>query len=669
MSRRRPRPRKQLVRADPSGSPLATKRETLAARRSLLAPLLLTALVLVLTADERVFGLLTDGQIMTRTAYSIGELGELGVARGPVVNIPRPEGDAVTRYGIGPSIVRVLPVWLAGRWERAFGQASSQTLFVLENILLILGAAASAGGLVRAWGGADRDVARAVVACGIASPLWGYACSDFSEPLQAALIGGLFTAAVRSRGPGISPARSLVLAGAAGASAGAALLSKSVFIVLLPAAVALVAWGAPTGTRLRRALAAVAGAAPFVALWLAFEIVRFGRPFASYQGEHFNHPVLDGLWRLTVGVNKGLLLYFPLALLVVPGIRRVLSRDRQGGVVAVLFAVFLLVSTAAWWSWDGTAGWGPRLLVPLVPLLAALAILGAATLPAVVFRLLFVAGLAVNILGALQPDAVTAWYYTTLPNRPLSAEERTRWPEFACETNPGTGQVELLALHDVARKAALSPIRLHAFLLAKRIAGGDVLAAIRKPPWRTDVPGQEIATPLERAIRASDMLFFTSSFRWPHLGMSLTRNPKQLDTAFAYVDCVMDQALRGQDLKDGERAVSCAETLFDMAPSPLSAVTLAEAYRLANRREQFVEFVGTLPAEWKRTPEFGIVLALLHRDIGDERMARDNLAMVLRFAPSPEYQRLWDLPLSRWPSTFREIQLWTVPSLRPKGSG
>ena len=631
--------------------------------------LLVAALVLAVTADERVFGLVTDGQIMTRTAYSVFALGELGMARGHPVNTLRPAGDAVTRYGIGPTLVRVLPVALAGPWERAFGVGSSQTLFVLMNILLILGAAAAAGALAKGWGGGDAEAAWTILACTSASPLWGYVGSDFSEPLQAVLVGALFAAGVRSHDPGLSTRRSLVLAAAAGALAGSALLSKSIFIVLIPAAVVLVTWGAPAGSRLRRALAAAAGAAPSAALWLAFEIARFGRPFASYQGEHFNHPVLDGLWRLTVGANKGLFLYFPLALLAIPGFRRVFKRDRMGAIVAVGFTGFQIVSTAAWWSWDGTAGWGPRLLVPLVPLLAALGVLGAAALPALVFRVLFVAGLGVNLLGALHPDAVTNWYYFTLPNRTLSPEERTRWPDFACTTNPRTGEPEVLALHEVARHAAFSPIRLHAFLLAKRLAGGDVLAAIRKPPWRTDVSGQEIATPIERAFPASALVFVSSSFRWPHFGMSLTRGAGQVDTVLSYVDCVFDQALRGQDLKDGERAVEFAEKVYGMVPGPQSAQTLAEAYRLANRRTQLGEFVMSLPREMKKTPEFGVVLALAARDLGDEERARTNLAAVLRVAPRPEYQRLAALPVSEWPATFRDVQLWAAPGQRPKESG
>ncbi len=376
--------------------------------------------------------------------------------------------------------------------------------------------------------------------------------------------------------------------------------------------------------------------------------------------------MLDGLWRLTVGANKGLFLYFPFALLAIPGFRRVFARDRKGAMVSAGFLGFLVFSTAAWWSWDGAAGWGPRLLVPLVPLLAALAVLGASALPKIVAGALFTAGVGVNLLGALQPDGLTYFYYFTLPNRPLSAEERPRWPDYACVTNPATGAPELLALYEVARKAALSPIRLHAALLGKRLHGKDLPGGALAPPWRTDVPGQEIATPLERAVPASGLVLLSSPYRWPHLGMSMMRKGGPPDTVLSYVDCVFDQALRAQDMKDGERSVTFAEKLYRMVPGPQSAQTLAEAYRLANRREQLKQFVVSLPRELKRAPEFGVVMALLARDMGYEENARSNLSAVLRAAPRPEYQRLADLPVSDWPATFREVQLWAQPGLRPK---
>ena len=41
------------------------------------------------------------------------------------------------------------------------------------------------------------------------------------------------------------------------------------------------------------------------------------------------------------------------------------------------------------------------------------------------------------------------------------------------------GAVRLLPVHDVANHAALSPLRVNAWLLATRFSGGDILAALR----------------------------------------------------------------------------------------------------------------------------------------------------------------------------------------------
>jgi 4-amino-4-deoxy-L-arabinose transferase-like glycosyltransferase len=416
-------------------------------RRPFFFALGLSALVLAFTTDERVFGLVTDGQIMTRTAYAMAALGEIGIARGHAVDVARAGGDAVTRYGMGPSLARVPVTALAGSFEDSFGPGSSQTLFVLEQILFVLLAAGAAGALARALGADAAGTRRAILATALASPLWAYVSADWSEPLQTACVGGAFACGALAGRPGAR--RQDALTAGAGALAGFALLSKSVFVVLLPLVLAVVVLEAPRGKRGSRSLAFLAGAAPFAALWLAFEIVRFSRPFASYAGERFSHPVFDGLWRLTVGPNKGLFLYFPLALLAIRGLPR-LARERRSLALALAgFSLFLLVTTAAWWSWDGTSGWGPRLLVPLVPVLAALAVVGAAAMPPVVFRVLFGIGVAVNALGALQPDAVLTWYYATVKPRTLTANEARAFPAFATEPDPAGG-VRLLPIHDVA---------------------------------------------------------------------------------------------------------------------------------------------------------------------------------------------------------------------------
>jgi len=628
----------------------------LADRRPILFALGIAAFVIAFTTDERVFGLVTDGQIMTRTAYAMSALGEIGIARGHPVDIARPAGDAVTRYGMGPSLVRVPVTALAGPFENAFGPGSSQTLFVLGQILLVLLAAGAAGLLARAVGAGAAGTRRASLAAAIASPLWAYAGSDWSEPLQAACVGGAFACAALATQEGVSPRRASALAAFAGAAAGFALLSKSILIVLFPCVLAVLWFGSERSARARRSLAACAGWLAPAALWFVFEIVRFGRPFASYSGERFSHPVLDGLWRLTVGPNKGLFLYFPLALLAVPGVVR-LARERRSLAFALSgFSLFVLVTTAAWWSWDGTSGWGPRLLVPLVPLLAGLAVLGSQAMPSLVFRVLFGIGVLVNAVGALQPDGALAWYYATLKPRPLSPAERSDFPAFAYEVDPASSGIVLLPIHDAAMHAGLSPLKVNAWLLMTRFGGGDVNAALAKPPWRTDVRGQEVAALPERVIPASALVFLTSPFRWPHLGMSLTRRGDETDTVLSFIDCLYDQELRAQDMRRPDRAIEFGEELYRRVPSPQTITALAEAYRLAGKRETFRDFVRSLPLAQRGAPDFGMVLALAARDSGNEALAREILGQVLRAGARPEYARLASLPLAEWPATLRTAQ-------------
>jgi hypothetical protein len=628
----------------------------LADRRPVLFALGIAAFVIAFTTDERVFGLVTDGQIMTRTAYAMSALGEIGIARGHAVGFPRPAGDAVTRYGMGTSLVRVPATALAGAFENSFGPGSSQTLFVFEQILLVLLAAAAAGALARAVGAEAAGTRRAILAAAIASPLWAYAGSDWSEPLQAACVGGAFACAALATQEGVLARRASALAAFAGAAAGFALLSKSILIVLFPCVLAVLWFGSERSARARRSLAACGGWLTPAALWLVFEIVRFGRPFASYSGERFSHPVLDGLWRLTVGPNKGLFLYFPLALLAVPGLVR-LARARRALVFALAgFSLFLLVTTAAWWSWDGTSGWGPRLLVPLVPLLAGLAVVGAQAMPSLVFRVLFAIGVCVNALGALQPDGALAWYYATLKPRPLSPAERSDFPLFAYEVDPATSDAGLFPIHDAAMHAGLSPLKVNAWLLMTRFGGGDVNAALAKPPWRTDVRGQEVAEPPERVIPASALVFLTSPFRWPHLGMSLTRRGDETDTVLSFIDCLYDQELRAQDMRRPDRAIEFGEELYRRVPSVQTITALAEAYRLAGKRETFRDFVRSLPPAQRGAPDFGMVLALAARDSGNEALAREILGQVLRAGARPEYARLASTPLVGWPVTLRAAQ-------------
>ncbi len=623
------------------------------AARPLLAALLLSALVLALTADERLSGLMADGRIAVRTAVSVVTVGEIGIARGEAVCVDRPAGDSVSRYGMGGALAFVLPALFAEGLDRRAGPGASQGLFVGLQILLILGAAGGAGALVKAWGGDATPVFRAAIATSVASPLWAYAGADFSEPLQAALVGAIFAAGAASARETRSR-RALLLAVAAGAAAGLALLTKSVLVVLLPVAAALAALPAGAGSRVRRALAVGIGWLPFAGLWLVFEIVRFGRPFGGYAGERFDHPPLDGLWRLTVGPNKGLLLYFPLLALSGVGAAALARKSRVGAGAAGAFFLFLLVTAAAWWAWDGTFGWGPRLLLPAIPLLAALAALGAVRTPPLLFRFLFGLGVAVNALGVLQPAVMTSWYLKVLPRRHLSAEETARYPSFAYDRDPASGGGLLDNQYWVGSDASLSPLPLSAWLLVQRLRGGDIRARLDRPPWGSGRP-EKAATPVAEVLEESQLGHFLAPWRWPHLGMSFFRPRGEIYWALAEEEALLDQANRAQDMRRGSRAVDFGERLWAILPGPRSAVALAEGYRIAGRRETLAALAPRLAARRPVAPELGVVLALFRRDEGDAAGARTILEEVVAASPRPEFRRLLEIPVTAWPATLRDV--------------
>ena len=223
------------------------------------------------------------------------------------------------------------------------------------------------------------------------------------------------------------------LSAAAGFFAGWLVLTKAVNLVFAPLALLPLVLGAwpPSRPRLRTWAAAAVGAAGPLAAMLAFEIVRFGRPFSSYGDQRFAHPFLDGAFRLLVGANKGLLLYFPLSVLSVVGLFLLarLPRGRRAALAVAGLGVAFLAVYARWWAWDGSGGWGPRFLVPLVPALAAAAGTAAVSRAGKAAGAALVAlGIGVNALGTFESEAASFFYVSSTGLAPVSPELYAEYP-------------------------------------------------------------------------------------------------------------------------------------------------------------------------------------------------------------------------------------------------
>jgi hypothetical protein len=107
---------------------------------------------------------------------------------------------------------------------------------------------------------------------------------------------------------------------------------------------------------------------------LAYNILRFGSPletgyhFAPGQ-EGFTTPLWWGLSGLLISPARGLLWYSPPVVLGVAGWVRWQRQERPFAWLVLAIISGQLVVFSLWWEWWGGYGWGPRFLLPIVPLL------------------------------------------------------------------------------------------------------------------------------------------------------------------------------------------------------------------------------------------------------------------------------------------------------------
>lgn len=630
---------------------------------------LVVALALAGTADERLFGVISDEQQMLYTGVSMAESGEIGIARGQLFMVHRPEGDAVSPYGMGSSLLFALPAALASGWERAFGAGSSQTLFILVPLVLVLAGAALAGLVARELGAGERGAAVAAVAASLASPLWAYVGTAYSEPFQAVVATGAVLLALRTARAlreGQDGRRLVAAAAGAGLLAGGAVLGKSVNLVLvpvllLPVAAALLCESSAQAKR-RVAASVALGAALPAAAWLAFEVVRFGRPFTSYGGQNFTNPFFDGLWRLLVGPNEGLLLFFPVLLLSALGLAD-LAREPGRRVAAAAVGgplVLLLAVTSSWWAWDGVVGWGPRFLVPAIPLLAAAA--GAAAERSrgrlLAAKALLGVGVAVNLVGVLVPDTALAAWVSTAPGTDLPAGERDRYPSYFLEKEED-GRVVLPRHFSAARHASFSHLRLGPALLWRQLTAGGrdgIEASLARAPWLERFPDAVPKLGVAAVERNAAYEVLVSPFRWPRLGRALA-GERGVDETFnrAWAAALADQVLRNLDVGRPEKALSQAERLFGLSPSGYTAALLAESLRACRRLETVRAFLASLPPAFRSSPSLGVVSALVARDSGEEEAARAILSEVARGSRRPGVLAAAGRPTSEWPEGLHQM--------------
>lgn len=214
---------------------------------------------------------------------------------------------------------------------------------------------------------------------GLGTMAWEYSKGGFVEPLVSlTILSSLyFLRSFKDTGR----RRDLLFAGF---SIGFALVCKFYNIIVLPAL--LIYFLMNLEEKGRSNLGCISSNLPFflmpVIVVLAFigwyNLIRFGAffdmgyhyPGSGYLGLSFmNMPIYIGLYGFLFSMGKSFFLYNLPTLLSFWGIRGFYKKHKSESVAIALIVVVYLFAFSSWWSWRGDYGeWGPRYILPLVPI-------------------------------------------------------------------------------------------------------------------------------------------------------------------------------------------------------------------------------------------------------------------------------------------------------------
>jgi hypothetical protein len=383
---------------------------------------------------------------------------------------------AYSKYGIGQSLLAI-PLYLAGDLWKGFlskideselpMNASRLAVSMLNPIALAL-----TGWLLvlfgRALGYSLRSARWVALAYVFTSFAWPYVKTFYPQPSVAFFLLAIVYCAYRWR-IDLNPLWLWALSG----SLAAMILIRLDTVIVLPALVLYLALGASPDRRWRWILPLAAGLAVAGAATLAYNWSRFGSLTSTgYDEIAWNNPVVGGLYGLLFSPGKGVFVYAPLLILAVGAIVIFVRSHRAEAFLFIGLWLSYLVFYAPYNFWTGGFNWGPRFLLPVIPLgflpLGSLLEESKSKLSVVVFSSLFILGLLVQVPAILVDHSRFLYQqvfessdlerYGQTINQPGLSPALQQWPValnlLETYTSRSTWNAAEQSLHEIDRYAS-----------------------------------------------------------------------------------------------------------------------------------------------------------------------------------------------------------------------
>lgn len=363
--------------------------------------------IYALTAAGHIYTI--DSFLNYNVTSSIGSNGSLEIPP-YMMTVEGCGGRHYSKLGIGPSLVYLPFYWLgellerAGIGREAFSaystqftiphgekliKAEPQTLIrisrregtrvffvTLSNAFVTAAICLIFWLVLRTFGMLNGEAFLATIILGLSTPFWVYARDLFGEPVFSLCLLGTFGALVA---PWNAAWRIRIILG--GVCSALGILARLTFIpIVLIFGLYLIATGEDRREGFSRALLYWGFCLPAVIVIAWLNYLRFGG--ITLTGYHtafdkgFSIALAKGLiWNL-FSPYRSIFLYAPPVVLALIGIRAFVRRFGAATAVMVAIVVYLFIVYSKWWAWHGGWCWGPRFLVPAIPLLLVAGFVG-----------------------------------------------------------------------------------------------------------------------------------------------------------------------------------------------------------------------------------------------------------------------------------------------------